>query len=511
VSLAWRILLLALLLNAVTVGSVQVAVHLAQRTWLASRDEALRTAVQGSFTELERIYSPEALRSAAADGAVVRRLLSAPSLRELYEDVIVTSGRPPYAGVYLNPLGAVHRDPDAFPEALITTGMIEARGVDGILPVAGGYCYALRPEQGAAGADAGGVAGYLWFRPRHASVLLPAALPLWISLGAVAASTVSFGIVLFWVTRRTIRRPLQAIGAAAVAVGRGRYDVHVPERGVPELDPLVSTFNKMASRVADHTRALEAAVREAVEQAKQKERALVLSSRLASIGTLAAGVAHEINNPIGGMQNAVKWLQQQPGLADKQRTYLQLVQDGLARIARTAARLLDFAPRPAAPGQFPLARAIEGARALVEHRLQREGVQLDVALPADLPPVFGDPHEIQQVMLNLFLNSLDALAGRPSGRIEVRATRAGAHVEIAVDDNGPGIAAELLPRVFDPFFSKKDRPDASGLGLFICYSIVQNHGGEIVVDSRPGEGFHVTLRLPMGAAAAPPPAGDATR
>ncbi len=506
-SLAWRILLLALLLNAATVGSVQVAVHLAQRSWMANRDEALRAAVQGSFDEIERIYSPEALRSAAADGAVVRRLLSAPSLRELYEDVIVTSGRPPYAGVYLNPLGAVHRDPDTFPEAVITTGMIEARGVDGILPVAGGYCYALRPELGAAGAEAGGVAGYLWFRPRHTPVLLPAALPLWISLGGVVASSVSFGIVLFWVTRRTIRRPLQAIGAAAVAVGRGRYDVRVPARGVPELDPLVSTFNQMASRVADHTRALEAAVREAVEHAKQKERALVLSSRLASIGTLAAGVAHEINNPIGGMQNAVNRLLQQPGLADKQRTYLQLVQEGLARIARTAARLLDFAPRPAAPGQFPLARAVEGARALVEHRLQRDGVQLDVALPADLPPVFGDPHEIQQVMLNLFLNSLDALGGQPGGRIDVRAVRADTHVRVTVDDNGPGIASELLPRVFDPFFSKKDRPDASGLGLFICYSIVQNHGGEIAVDSRPGEGFHVTLRLPMSAAATPPAAG----
>jgi signal transduction histidine kinase len=258
----------------------------------------------------------------------------------------------------------------------------------------------------------------------------------------------------------------------------------------------------MAKQVRDHTQTLEQAVREAVEQTKQKERALVLSSRLASIGTLAAGVAHEINNPIGGMQNAVNRLLQAPDLSDKQRTYLQLVLDGLQRIARTARRLLDFSPRAKAPGSFPVSLPIDGARALVEHRLQRAGVQFTVDVPKDLPPVHGDAHEIQQVMLNLLLNSLDALEARgKGGAITVRAERDGDRLHVRVDDDGPGMDAKDLPRVFDPFFSKKDRPDASGLGMFICYSIVQNHGGEISVDSRPGEGFHVHIVLPLASAA----------
>lgn len=487
-SLAWRILLLALLLNGLTVGSVQVAVYLAQQSWLQSRHDDLQKQVQGSFDELERVYSPSAMRDASRDAAIVRRLLTASSTRELYDDVIVTSGRPPYEGVYLNPLGAVHRDPDQFPAAVITSGIVQARQADGMLQVAGGYCYALRQE------DA--VVGYLWFQPKFPPSL-PASLPLWTSIFGVAASTLLFGSVLFWVTRRTIRRPLQSIGEAAAAVGRGRYDVHVPERlGVPELDPLVATFNRMAAQVADHTRTLEAAVQAAVEQTKQQERALVLSSRLASIGTLAAGVAHEINNPIGGMQNAVNRLLQGKDLGDKQRVYLQLVQDGLQRIARTTRRLLDFSPRQAAPANFPLASAVEGARALVDHRLQRAAVQFEVDLAADLPPVHGDQHEIQQVMLNLFLNALDALEGRTSGRIAVHAHAAAGRIHVRVDDDGPGMDPALLGRVFDPFFSRKDRPDASGLGLFICYSIVQNHGGEITVDSRPGEGFHVHIVLP---------------
>ena len=122
-SLAWRILLLALSLNVVTVGSVQVAVWYAQRSWLRDRDLALQAQVQGSFTELGRVYTPGALRSASGDAAVVRRLLTASTMRDLYEDVVVTTGRPPYEGVYLNPLGAAHRDPDQFPSAVITAGL----------------------------------------------------------------------------------------------------------------------------------------------------------------------------------------------------------------------------------------------------------------------------------------------------------------------------------------------------------------------------------------------------
>jgi signal transduction histidine kinase len=255
----------------------------------------------------------------------------------------------------------------------------------------------------------------------------------------------------------------------------------------------------MAEQVRDQTTNLRAAVERAVEETKQKERALVLSSRLASIGTLAAGVAHEINNPIGGMQNAINRLLQQQDLPEKQRTYLQLVQDGLQRIGRTARRLLDFSPRTKATvGSFALSVPVDGARALVEHRLKSQPGELAVDVPHDLPPVNGDPHEIQQVVLNLLLNSLDALGekGR-GGHIAVRAAAAGGTVTLGVEDDGPGMDPQDLPRVFDPFFSKKDRPDASGLGMFISYSIVQNHGGDMRVESRPGQGFAVRITLPV--------------
>lgn len=489
-SLAWRILLFALLLNVLTVGSVQIVVHRAQQQWFENERQLLQDSVSESFSELERVYSPEALDDASRSSAVVRSLLRNQSLRELYDDVIITSGRPPFDNsVYLNTLGAVHRDPDSFRLDEIVDGIGRARQVDGLIKVGRGYCRALRQR--------GRVVGYLWFVPKFLP-RLPASLPLWTALLGIVASTMLFGGVLFWLTRRTIGRPMQKIGEAAQAVASGHYDARLPEHhSVPELQQLVLTFNRMAAQVENHTGTLEQAVQEAVAATEQKERALVQSSRLATIGTLAAGVAHEINNPIGGMQNAIHRLQQFDGLTDKQSAYLQLVQDGLARVARTTRRMLEFAPKDAEPHAFDVVQAIDGAYALVEHRCQESGVTFEVESPEALPFVDGDAHEIQQVMLNLFLNSLDAMSDG-GGAISVVCSAAGGMVRMEVRDDGPGMSEDSLARVLDPFFSEKDRPDASGLGMFISYSIVQNHGGSMTVESSPGNGFLTTIELPIG-------------
>lgn len=487
-SLAWRILLFALLLNVLTVGSVQVVVHEAQQRWFERQRELLQDTVQDSFEELERVYTASALDDAAANAGVVRSLLRNQSMRELYDDVIVTSGRPPYTDVYLNSLGAVHRDPDAFRLEEVVQGLSRARQVDGLLRVANGYCRALR--------RGGRVAGYLWFVPKF-QPRLPTSLPLWSALLGVAGSTLLFGGVLFWLTRRTVARPLEDVGDAARAVASGRYDVRLPEqRGVPELGPLVETFNQMARQVESHTATLEAAVREAVEATEQKERALVQSSRLATIGTLAAGVAHEINNPIGGMQNAVNRLLQADGLGDRQRVYLELLRDGLSRVASTTRRMLEFAPKDADPQPFDAATAVEGAYALVEHRCAQEGVTFELEIQDGVGQVHGDAHEIQQVVLNLLLNSLDAIGGG-GGSIKVAVTSDERFVHLTVADDGPGMPEELQDRIFDPFFTQKARPDASGLGMFISYSIVQNHGGGMRIESTPGEGFCTHIDLPV--------------
>lgn len=498
-SLAWRILLFALLLNVITVGSVQIVVHEAQQQWSESERERelLSVSVDHSFTQLERIYTPAALDDASTKGTVVRRLLRNRLLQESYSDVIITSGRPPFDNsVYLNTVGAVHRDPDTFDLQEIVAGIGRAARSDISFKVGDGYCRALRQNER--------VVGYLWFVPKIFP-RLPASLPVLPAVLGILASTVLFGAVLFWLTRRTIGRPMQKIGAIAQAVASGRYDARMPEmHGVPELQQFVLTFNRMAEKVENHTTNLQEAVQTAVDATEQKERALVQSTRLATIGTLAAGVAHEINNPIGGMQNAINRLQQAEGLSEKQTIYLKLVQDGLARVARTTRRMLEFAPKDAQSASFDVVTAIVGAHALVEHRCEQSNVAFSVEPAPELPLVYGDSHEIQQVMLNLFLNSLDAMEdgvrSNQGGKITVTCSAQASMVRVVVADDGPGMAKELLARVFDPFFSKKERPDASGLGMFISYSIVQTHGGTMVVDAAPGEGFRTTIELPVAPA-----------
>lgn len=483
-SLAFRILAVVLLLNLAVVGGVQTALFAWQQEWIRRQQgENLAAALVPYLLD---VYSAERL----GDDTQARALVQSPVIREYFEDVVVTSGRPPLSGlVYLNPRGAVHRDPDRFALADVLAGMQKARSHYGLVQVAGGYCAAVRAEDR--------VAGYLWFVPRL-DIESPS-LPWWFLMATALGSSLLFGLVLYPIVVRTIGRPLQRIGLAAERVGAGAYEARLPAfTGAPELAALVDSFNAMAGKVQDNTAHLEAAVKSAVEEAKRTERALVQSSRLATVGTLAAGIAHEINNPIGGMTNAVVRLLADPKLTDKQKQYLLLLQDGLQRVARTARKVLDFSPKQVEARPFPLQACIEGARSLCEHRLVRLRIAMQLEGVAELPPVFGDAHEIQQVVLNLFLNSLDAFeqAGRP-GTIQLRGAVEGDMVRLDVVDDGPGMDEKDLGRVMDPFFTKKERPDASGLGMFISYSIVRNHGGTMAVDSRPGHGFAVVLHLPL--------------
>ena len=488
-SLAVRILAVVLLLNLLVVGAVQTASFATQQEWIKTQQS--RSLAAALVPYLLDVYTAERLD----DETQVRVLVQSPIIREYFDDVIVTSGEPPLTGlVYLNPRGAVHRDPARFPLREVLRGMEEARVREGLVQVADGFCTAVRTKDR--------IAGYLWFVPRL-DVEAPK-LPWWFLLATAVGSSLLFGLVLYPVVVRTVGRPLQRVGAAAERVGAGDYQARLPDlEYAPELRALVASFNAMAQKVQDNTANLEAAVRAAVDEAKRTERALVQSSRLATVGTLAAGIAHEVNNPIGGMQNAVVRLLADKGLTDRQRTYLQLLQDGLARVARTARKVLDFSPKQAEARPFSLRACIEGARALCEHRMQKDSVRFEAIGLDEAPAAFGDPHEIQQVVLNLFLNSLDAFEqDRRAGTINVRASAQGEFVRLEVQDDGPGVDAADLPRVMDPFFTKKERPDASGLGMFLSYSIVRNHGGSMTVDSAKGKGFLVVITLPKAATSA---------
>ena len=316
------------------------------------------------------------------------------------------------------------------------------------------------------------------------------------------SSMLLFLILSGWVVGRTLGQPLLQLGSAVRRVEGGDYTARMPRlESAPELATLVETFNAMADKVEGHTAELQTEVRRATEEAAAKERALLVSSRLASMGTLAAGIAHEVNNPIGGMLNAVHRLASSEQLSERDRTYIRLIQQGLERVANTSHKLLDFSPRVLDPVEFQLITAVEGARALVEHQLRDQQVGFVCEMADDLPALVGDPHEIQQVLLNLFLNSLNALQGTEGRSISVLADLQGEWVVLRFEDDGPGVDRETLDQVMNPFFSGSNHPDATGLGLFISFTIIQNHGGHLTVSSAPGTGFRVRIELPASGSA----------
>src|SRR5690606_17781955 len=183
------------------------------------------------------------------------------------------------------------------------------------------------------------------------------------------AGTLVFGLLASFVIGRTLVRPLRGIGQTAQRFGEGRYEARMTPVQVPELDVFIEAFNAMAERIEAHHAELAREVQRATEEAQRKERAMLQSARLAAMGTLAAGIAHEINNPIGGMQNAIRRIERNEQLGERERVYVALIRDGLERVGRIARRVLDFSPRTLEARPFALDEAVEGARALVEHRI----------------------------------------------------------------------------------------------------------------------------------------------
>jgi hypothetical protein len=227
----------------------------------------------------------------------------------------------------------------------------------------------------------------------------------------------------------------------------------------------------------------------------QLEEQLQISEKMASIGLLAAGVAHEVNTPLTGISSFTQMLLETAQPDDPKTEVLEKIERQTFRAAKIVNGLLNLArPAQVDSGPCDINAVINDVLSLLEHQLRTGSIQVRKELAASPPMVQGIEHKLQQVFLNLFLNSRDAM---PSGgwlTIVTREDRAGAVVEIA--DTGGGIPADQLSRIYDPFFTTKELGKGTGLGLSITYGIVQEHGGTITCDSQEGQGTRFTIRLP---------------
>jgi signal transduction histidine kinase len=346
----------------------------------------------------------------------------------------------------------------------------------------GPACYRCHPEDQA-------TLGFLNVRISSPSIESQVARPwTFVILPAVSALIAAGGLIALYFTL-VVGRRIDTISRTMSRVEAGDLTAKVPEGERDELGRLGKSFNAMVARLAEAQQHLQD------RHAKEIRRA----EHLASLGKMAAGIAHEINNPLAGMQNCARTLLK--GVRDERQRvqYLEMLQEGLGRIGRTVRQLLDFA-REAKPqlAETTLTPLLHRCLAFVEHELATRKIGCSVSLDAALPTLLADPYQLEQVFLNILMNALEAMPN--GGTLTITAgvchREGGPFVEAAVTDTGAGIPPENLPRVFDPFFTTKEVGKGTGLGLSVSYGIVRAHGGFIDVQSEVGKGTTFTIALP---------------
>jgi signal transduction histidine kinase len=339
---------------------------------------------------------------------------------------------------------------------------------------------------------------------------------------AVRLSLLSLTIflVIWFTVRVSIRRPLQALVRAALALGRGQLTQRITLRRRDEIGQLASAFNRMAAEL----QAAQERTRTEAEGRLDAERQLQQAQKLASLGRLASEVAHEIGTPLSIISGRTEVIQKKlppdHPLARDAGTVLRQVE----RISRILRQLLDYA-RPRRLTRNPLSvepvfhRVVE----LLDPLAGRRHVTLVAQVPGALPPILADADQLQQVLLNLVTNALDAtspggqvrltasdedsgpMPPPAEGRLRIRRGRTPQPcVTLRVDDTGCGIPPERLEKIFEPFFSTKERGGGTGLGMAIVEDIARAHGAAIEIESAEGCGTTIWLHWPSTTAGAEP-------
>ena len=436
------------------------------------------------------------------DAAIAGRLLGSSGLMllamGLYETLLLRDVLRPLLGQ----LGARHRLPISEIRAPITLRAKLVFFLGSVTVFSSGLVllFALSPRQ------------------PHSTLLASIALALALALGLVHL------IVRDMVT------PVVALEERADEMARGELARPVPPSGeADEIGRLSFAFEEMRRALRDKLRSTESLnidlerevrrrtevleqrnleLRDALEKLRRAQDDLVRSEKLASMGRLVAGIAHEINNPVNAVINTLGPLEEALGIlvsspnseaaaraATDAEEMLRVVQRGAARSKAIVQALHNYSRGDEQrPRELSLARSVDDTVDLLRHHLRNVRVdkQIDPALR-----ITGFPGQIDQVFMNLITNAAQAVGERPGGgTVRLAATARAQDVEITVSDDGPGIPAEVIPRIFDPFFTTKDVGEGSGLGLSIVHGIVDRHGGRIEVLSRLGEGTTFRITLP---------------
>jgi len=258
-----------------------------------------------------------------------------------------------------------------------------------------------------------------------------------------------------------------------------------------ELDDLSHNINEMIDRL-----------RKAYTELERTYARFVQTEKLASIGVLSAGIAHEINNPVAGIQNCIHRIKNHPDDVEKNKEYIDLMEDAANKTEKVVGRLLDYSRSPQSTKEaIHPATPIEKALLLVSYRLEKSRISVIKDIPSTFPNILGNRNELEQIFVNLLLNGIDAIDEHSRMNpecekiIRIEAKTQNGKVMIQLTDSGIGMTDEQRDKLFDPFYTTKDTGKGTGLGLYVVYNIVHSHNGNIYFESEPYRGTVFTLEF----------------
>jgi signal transduction histidine kinase len=318
----------------------------------------------------------------------------------------------------------------------------------------------------------------------------------------VAAFWIALGHLLTAIFIRQVTRPLVTLSHAAESLAEERgVQLEPPED--KELADLVHAFNRMSSRLEERRTENQRLIAELEERVAQKTREVLRADRLATLGGIAAGFAHEIGNSLNVIRGYAAVASREVGEASPVRSDVEAIRREVTRAAGLIERFLVFArARTVNPHAQPLEPILREAVEVVGPSADQARVERNVEIDPALPEVVADAELLRQAFLNLSVNAIQAMQERGGGRLTVRARPEAGGVAVEFRDSGPGLDEETAARMFEPFFTTK--PNGTGLGLAIVRQAAEAHGGTVEVEAAPGGGALFRVRLPAAGPAAPP-------
>jgi two-component system NtrC family sensor kinase len=300
------------------------------------------------------------------------------------------------------------------------------------------------------------------------------------------------GIVINWHLAVSISTPIRKLEKITKKVAQGDFSETIEISGGDEIASLQISFNQMEEMLRDAMDSLE----QTVMKLQENQARLVEAEKLASIGKLAAGIAHEINNPLTSVLTFSSLLLEQMPEDDPRHGRLKIIVQEARRARNIVRQVLSFAKE--APLRTERINVNRPVTEIVDALIAQEafkGIELSLDLSDNLPEIYIDPVQIGQVVLNILLNAAHAIT--PPGKIHVSTRAADNFIELIISDTGKGIPEEHLQKIFDPFFTTKDKSRGTGLGLAVSYGIIKKHRGDIEVKSIVNEGSTFVVRLPL--------------